>query len=201
MNKRILVGGLGLLVAGSVSLPAQDNTAELYGGYAYTRADPNPLLPKQSMSGWVGSATGYAARWFGATVEISAGFGSIAPPSGIPAPSLNFKEYSYLAGPQFRVVNRRKLQAGVKLMLGGAFGQVNLSSYTTASQAQALGNAGYAGFNQTKFAAEFAVPVDFALSKLVAIRFEPGVYLTGFNNSTQGNFRFSIGPVFRFGGK
>lgn len=201
MSKRILVAGFGLLFAAALRLPAQGNTAELYGGYAFTHAYPDPTLPKQNMSGWVGSATGYAAPFFGVTVEISAGFGSANPPSGVQAPALHFKEYSYLAGPQFRVVDKQKVQVGVKAMIGGVFGQVNLSSYTTPDQAQALGNAGYAGFNQTKFAAEIAVPIDFTLSKLVALRFEPGLYLTDFSKTSQSNFRFSIGPVFRFGGK
>ncbi|HEV2446580.1 MAG TPA: hypothetical protein VGS58_11680 [Candidatus Sulfopaludibacter sp.] len=200
MNKRILIAGFGMLFAAAMRLPAQGNTAELYGGYAYAKAYPDPTLPKQNMSGWIGSATGYAARWFGASVEISAGFGSISAP-GVQAPSLHFKEYSYLAGPQFRFIDTKKAQVGFKALIGGAFGQANLASTTAPAQAQALGNAGYAGFNQTKFAALFAVPVDFSLCKLVAIRFEPGLYLTDFSKTKESNFRFSIGPVFRFGGK
>ena len=77
---------------------------------------------------------------------------------------------------------------------------MNLASSATPTQVSQLGAAGYGGFNQTKFAALFAVPVDFSVSRLVAIRVEPGLYLTNFNKSGQGNFRVSIGPVFRFGG-
>jgi hypothetical protein len=200
MSKRILIAGFGMLFAVALRLPAQGNTAELFGGYAYAKAYPDPNLPKQSMSGWVGSATGYAGRWFGASVEISAGFGNISAP-GVQAPALHFKEYSYLAGPQFRFVDTKKMQTSLKVLIGGAFGQANLSSTTTPDQAQALGNAGYAGFNQTKFAALFAVPVDVSLSKLVALRVEPGIYLTDFAKQKEANFRVSIGPVFRFGGK
>lgn len=200
MSKRILIAGFGMLFAVALRLPAQGNTAEVYGGYSFTRAYPVPNLPKETMSGWVGSATGYANHWFGASVEISAGFGSTSAP-GVQAPALHFKEYSYLAGPQFRFVDTKKLQTSLKVLIGGAFGQVNLSSSTTPDQAQSLANAGYAGFNQTKFAALFAVPVDIGVSKLVALRFEPGIYLTDFSKSKEANFRFSIGPVFRFGGK
>ena len=200
MSKRILIAGFGLLFAAAMRLPAQGNTAELYGGYAFTHAYPDPNLPKHNMSGWVGSASGYANHWFGATVEISAGFGSASAP-GVQAPALHYKEYSYLAGPQFRIVDTKKVQAGIKAMIGGVFGQANLTSTTSSDQVQALGNAGYAGFNQTKFAAEFAFPVDVSVSKLVALRFEPGVFVTDFSKQKEGNFRFSIGPVFRFGGK
>jgi hypothetical protein len=64
-----------------------------------------------------------------------------------------------------------------------------------------LGAAGYGGFNETKFAALFALPVDVKVCRLVAVRVEPGLYLTNFNQSGQGNFRLSVGPVFRFGGR
>lgn len=200
-RKGILIAGVGLLLAAATRLPAQNNRAEVYGGYAYANADPSPTLPKHNMSGWVGSAAGYFNKWVGAGVEISAGFGDIPAPSGVTAPKLHFKEYSYLVGPQFRFVDTKKVQSSLKVLIGGAFGQVNLSSYTTADQALALGNAGYGGFNQTKFAALFAVPVDWGVSKLVALRVEPGIYMTDFAKTKQANFRVSIGPVFRFGGR
>ena len=66
---------------------------------------------------------------------------------------------------------------------------------------QALAAAGYGGFNQTKFAMLVAVPVDFTVTKLIAIRFEPGIYVTDFSKEKQSNFRFSVGPVFRFGAR
>jgi hypothetical protein len=200
-RNRILIAGFGLLFAAASRLPAQNNTAEVYGGYAFTHANPEVGLPKQNMSGWVGSVTGYANHWFGAGFEISAGFGDIPAPSGVKAPNLHFKEYSYMAGPQFRFLDTKKVQSSVKVLIGGAFGQVNLSSFTTPEQVQALGNAGYAGFNQTKFAAMVAVPIDWGVSKLVAIRVEPGIYMTDFSKTKEGNFRLSIGPVFRFGGR
>jgi len=188
---------LGLAVV--AQLPAQGNRAELYGGYVYTKADPIAPLPKDNMQGWVGSVTGYANSWFGVGGEISAVFGDIAHEIGGPAP--HAKEYSYLFGPQFRFLDSKKIQSSAKILLGGSFAQVNLASGTSAAQQQALAAAGYSGFNQTKFAALFAVPVDVGVSKRIAIRVEPGLYLTDFNKTKQGNFRFSVGPVFRFGGR
>ena len=93
------------------------------------------------------------------------------------------------------------MQTSVKVLLGGAFAQARLASGTTATQIQTLAAAGYSSFDQTKFAALFAVPVDVSVSKLIAIRVEPGLYMTDFNATKQGNFRLSVGPVFRFGGK
>jgi hypothetical protein len=187
------------LLAFALPLAAQNNTAEVYGGFGFTIANPETPIARQNMDGWVGSATGYAKEWFGVGVEISGQFGSIPPPSGITAPDLSFKEYSYMAGPQFRFLDKARVQSSFRLLVGGVFGQVNLASTTTPTAISQLGSAGYLGFNQTKFAALFAVPVDITVTRLLAIRVEPGLYLTNFNQSGQGNFRISVGPVFRFG--
>lgn len=198
-RNRIALSGLSLLFALAVRMPAQDNTAEIYGGYAYAKANPEVPLPKQSMHGWVGSAAGYPARWFGVGFEIAGQFGDIPAPSGVTSPSLHFKEYSYLAGPQVRFLDLEKVQSSLKILLGGAFGQVRLDSTTTPVQSQQLGSAGYNSFDQTKFAMLFAVPVDVTVTRRLALRVEPGLYLTDFNKTKQGNFRLSVGPVFRFG--
>jgi hypothetical protein len=199
-RKRSILTGVCFFLAAAANLPAQNNTAEVFGGYSYAKANPETPLPRQNMNGWVASAAGYANHWFGVGFEIAGQFGNIPAPSGISAPDLSFKEYSYLAGPQFRFLNQERIQSSLRILVGGVFGQVNLSSKATPDQISQLGAAGYAGFNQTKFAALFAVPVDVSVNRLLAIRVEPGVYLTNFNQSGQGNFRLSVGPVFRFGG-
>lgn len=203
MAKRYLqyATSLLLLLSAGQALRAQNNTAELFGGVAFSKADPETPLPREWMTGWVGSAAGYINHWFGVGAEFSGEFGTIPAPSGLSGtPGLGYKEYSYVAGPQFRFVNQKRVQSSFRLMVGGVFGQVNLSSSATPQQISQLGAAGYGGFNQTKFAALFAIPVDVSVSRLVAIRVEPGLYVTNFNMHGQGNFRISIGPVFRFGG-
>ncbi|HLK62037.1 MAG TPA: hypothetical protein VKU19_01260 [Bryobacteraceae bacterium] len=200
MNNRILLASVGLALALVPRLPAQGNTAELFGGYTYAHVNPEVPLANQNANGWVGSAGGYFAKWFGAGAEISAVFGDIPAPSGVSSPSLHFKEYSYLAGPQFRFLDKARVQSAAKILLGGVFGQVNLDTHTSPAAVQALASAGYGGFNQTKFAMLVAVPVDVTVSKLIAVRVEPGLYVTDFSKQKQSNFRFSVGPVFRFGG-
>src|SRR5437016_12046493 len=98
-------------------LLAQSNTAEIFGGYSYAKINPESTLPRQNAHGWVGSVTGYAISWFGAGMEIAAHFGDIPAPPSASAPSLDFKEYSYLAGPQFRFLNTEKAQAGFRWLL------------------------------------------------------------------------------------
>ena len=209
---RIAIAGACLLFATALRLPAQSNTAEIAGGFSYAHANPETPLPRTTMAGWAVGASGYANRWFGAGFEIAGQFGSVAAPSssGVTGTALNVKEYSYLVGPQFRFVNKEKVQTSFRWLVGGVFGQANLPSTESAANAQALSTAGYNPSNETKFAMMFSVPVDVSLSRLVALRFEPGLYMTGFAplagggsvaaNQHQWNFRFMIGPVFRFGG-
>ena len=198
---RYVLVALSLTFATVQCLPAQDASGELFGGYAYTKNNPLVQLPKQNMHGWMGGAAGYFNRWFGAGMEIAGQFGEIPPPSGVTSPNLSFKEYSYLAGPQFRVVKTDRLQIAAKFLLGGVFAQVRVDPTTSATAAAQLGTAGYSSFDQTKFGMLVAVPIDAGITKHVAIRFEPGVLVTDFSKTKQSNFRVSVGPVFRFGGK
>jgi hypothetical protein len=56
--------------------------------------------------------------------------------------------------------------------------------------------------DQTTFASLVGSNVDVKVSKRIAMRFSPGLYLTQFGDGqTQKNFRFSVGPVFQFGGE
>jgi hypothetical protein len=199
-NRNIAVG-FCLLFAVVGRLPAQNNAAEVFGGYSFAKINPEAPLPKENSSGWFGGVTGYAFPWFAATFEAAAQFGSSPAPSNVGGTALNFKEYSYMAGPQFRFVDKKRIQTSFKVLLGGSFGQAHLPSTESAANTELLAAAGYTTFNQTKFAALFAVPVDLTVTKMIGVRVEPGLYLSDFNKTKQSNFRFSIGPVFRFGAK
>jgi hypothetical protein len=189
---------LALFSAIAPCLPAQSNRAEVFGGYSYAKINPE-AESKQNAHGWMGGAAGYFNKWVGAGFEAAAQFGNIPAPGG--APDLGFKEYSYMVGPQFRFLDTKRAQAGVKVLLGGVFGQARVADSTTPAQAQAIGAAGLGNFDQTKFAMMLGFPVDVSVSRVIGIRFEPGLYRTSFVNEHQSNFRFSVGPVFRFGSK
>jgi hypothetical protein len=198
-RNRLFIAGLGLMMTLVPSLPAQNHRAEVFGGYSYAKINPEANQPKENAHGWMGGAAGYANKWFGAGFEIAGQFGNMQTPSG--TPPVSFKEYSYLVGPQFRFVSTKRLDAGVKLLLGGVFGQARLDSKATPAQIQTLSAAGYSNFDSTKFAMMVGFPVDLGVTKLLGIRVEPGWYRTSFINQHQSNFRFSVGPVFRFGGQ
>ena len=210
-RNRMIVTGACLLFAAVQSLSAQSNTAEIYGGYTYIHANPETPLPRSGMSGWNVGAAGFANKWFGAGFEFSGVFGSLGAPSGsgVSGTAINTKEYSYLVGPQVRFLNMEKFQGQFKWMIGGVFGQATVPSSTSSDNAQLLSAAGYQGFNETKLAMMFALPVDASVSRLVGIRIEPAIFMTDFaplasggnvfGNQHQWNFRLSIGPVFRLG--
>src|ERR1044071_2426341 len=136
IRNRFLLAAVGCALAVAPQLSAQNNTVELYGGYTYVNANPIAPLPKQSMNGWVGSVTGYVTRWIGVGGEVSAVFGDIG--QEVSARPPHAKEYSYLFGPQFRFIDKAKVQSSVKFLLGGSFAQVNLASGTSDAQIQAL---------------------------------------------------------------
>ncbi len=210
-HTRMILAGACLLIAAAHRLPAQGNTAEIYGGYTYINASTEPPLPKVGMSGWNVGAAGYANKWFGAGFEFSGVFGSQGAPAstGISGSALFNKEYSYLVGPQFRFVDTGKVQAGFKAMIGGVFAQANVAGNINPSQSLQLSQIGYAGSHETKLAMMFAVPVDVTVTRLLGFRVEPALFMTGLAplagggnlapNQNQWNFRVSIGPVFRLG--
>jgi hypothetical protein len=196
---RVFLAGIGLMFAGVACLPAQDHRAEVFGGYSYAKINPEVTQPKENAHGWMGGASGYMNKWFGAGFEVAGQFGNMSTPSG--TPSVSFKEYSYLVGPQVRFLSTKRLNAGAKVLLGGVFGQARLASGATSAQVQMLSAAGFSNFDSTKFAMMVGFPVDATVTKLIAVRVEPAWYRTSFSNQHQSNFRISVGPVFRFGGK
>ena len=64
-------------------------------------------------------------------------------------------------------------------MIGGVFGQASIPS-TSSAYTQQLSVAGYTGFNETKLAMMFSVPVDVTVSRLLGFRMEPAIYMTDF---------------------
>ena len=177
-----------LLMMASIGLPhlgAQTkDIGEFYGGFNYTKASPDPALAKQSLTGFVVGAGVYANSWFGADFEASKQYGS-AGSSATGFANANIHESSYLAGPQFRFLNLKQVNASFRALLGGVQGQIFQADGTKASQ--------------TRFALMLGVGVDVNITKLLAFRVEPGLYRTSFSHLNQNNFRISFGPVLRFG--
>lgn len=186
MTNRSRLAALGIftLLAGMPRLAAQmRDIVELYGGYNYAKANPNPALPKQNLNGFVFGVGPYVNSWFGAAFEVSKQYGTVG--SSTPGfANASLHESSYLAGPQFRFLNRKNVNADFRALLGGVQGQI----FQPGSQA-----------SQTRFAVFLGAGFDFGITRMLAFRVEPGLFRTSFSQANQNNFRISFGPVFRFG--
>jgi hypothetical protein len=180
------IAGLGFcaLLAGLPHLSAQtSDIAEFYGGFNYTNASPEPTIPKASLDGFVVGVGAFAFHWFGAAFELSKQYGTTSS-SAENNSNANLHETTYLAGPQFRFLNTKRVNATAKALLGGVQGQV----FQGASME-----------SQTRFAVMLGASVDIGITRMLAFRLEPGLYRTSFSGLNQNNFRFSFGPVLRFG--
>ena len=73
------------------------------------------------------------------------------------------------------------METSFRALVGGAYAHVPSAAYNVPSE--------------STFAALVGSNVDFKLSRRVALRFSPGVYVTRYGaDQTQKNFRFSVGP-------
>jgi hypothetical protein len=170
---------------------------ELFGGYSVNRMKPDNFS-HATMTGWNSSITTYPTSRFGLTGDFAGWYGSVIPTitdsTGATASltSVNVRQYSFMGGPQFRLLRRERFETSFKTLFGAAHGYVS-------DPVSVPVGATYRALDQTSFAALFGSNLDFNISKRVALRFSPGMYLTQFGGETQRNFRFSVGPVFRFG--
>ena len=84
-------------------------------------------------------------------------------------------------------IRTNRFESSFRAVVGGAYGYVPGSAYQ--------------GIEDTGFSALLGSNFDVKVSRRVSMRFSPGMYVTSFGDTHQKNFRFSFGPVFRFGGE
>jgi maltoporin len=165
---------------------AQAADVEVFGGYAVTRMRPENDSNQTTMNGWNTTVTAYATKRFGVTADF-AGFYGIAPTGLTNGADVNIRQYSFMGGPQVRLFHAGRVSSSVRAVFGAAYGYVPDSAYDIAGQ--------------TKFSTLVGSNLDIRVTRRVSMRFSPGLYVTTFGyDQTQKNLRFSVGPVFHFGG-
>ncbi|MFN0104814.1 MAG: hypothetical protein ACKV2U_22365 [Bryobacteraceae bacterium] len=180
LGSRILI-----LCALTPLLASAAPAVDLFTGYSLGMVQPDRATSRAKLNGWNTSATVYPFSGFGyrlgLTADVAGVYGAI---NGAAAPS-NAEQYSYMAGPQFRVIRTKRFETSFKALAGGA-------------HAHTLGDS---TVKDTSFAALIASNFDINLNRRVAFRMSPGMFLTRFGHGeTQKNFRMSAGLVFRLGG-
>jgi hypothetical protein len=192
---------LCLWFAFALSGAAGAQTIDLFGGYSAARVRPEQNFDRAVMNGWNSSITKWTGPRFGLAADFAGYYGSLNPTStstngsgSTLLPSVTARQHSFMGGPQFRLIHTDKIDTSVKALFGAAHGSV--------SEPSALpGGATLSSPNDTAFASFIGSNFDVNVSRRMALRFSPGLYLTEFNGETQKSFRFSVGPVFRLGGE
>jgi hypothetical protein len=168
---------------------------EVYGGGGYTRFRPGGSLQHINESAWNGGVTGYFWPRLGITVDLRGYYGNafVTPnPYNIFKPSIS--EYTFMAGPQYRLVRREHWAISAQVLAGAAKGNFN------GNGAQFPGTLIGLWSNGTYFSMAAGVPVDYNLGPGLAVRLEPGYMLTTFGGTPQvKNIGFTAGIVYRFG--
>lgn len=129
-------------------------------------------VPGANTNGWEAQATGNLSEYIGVTADFDGHYRSVFVVGG--------HDYNFLFGPTLSY-RTDKVTAFAHVLIGGS-------------------HAGGTGFSSTAFAWAIGGGVDWNLQKRLAIRLGQFDYLaTHFASTTQNNFRYSAGVVFRLG--
>ena len=191
---RMMLLAFALAAAGVQHMAAQ--SVELFGGFKFANMRPGKDYESLQMTGWNTSATLYPTHRLGLTADFAGYYGTAKPSASVVAsqPEAAVRQYSFLGGPQIRLIHKRAFDTSFKALFGAARGYLPDVPASVAST--------YGTLDETKFAALFGTNFDWNVTRKVALRFSPGIYITQFGPSdTQKSFTFSVGPVFKFGGR
>jgi len=183
----------------AAAAPAQTVPAsEISVNYSFLKADPGEAmteggetlaLDSSNLHGAEFTGTYYLRPFLGLDFSLSYHNGSITPPAGYELVTIDFKEFSFMAGPRVRLAQNERANASVRALVGATNGSVR-------AQAGPL----LADADETTFALAFGGDVTLNLNDAFALRLiQPEVLFTWFGGNTQTNFRISAGIVFRVG--
>jgi hypothetical protein len=172
-----LLGIVIVLIVVSVPVLCQDfPKAEVFGGYQYTRINPGSGISGENFNGWNAAATGNINHWLGVTGDFSGAYKNV---SGV-----SLKQHTFLFGPTIASHSSDKFTPFAHALFGGA---------------HFSGSAFGGSTSDTAFAVALGGGLDVGV-KNFAVRVGQFDYLlTRFGGTSQNNFRYSAGIVFRFG--
>jgi len=182
---RALIVSCTLALAGLPGLNAAD--VDVFGGFSVAKMKPAADINSSTVNGWNSSVTAYATSRFGITADFAGLYGDVYTTNNN-TDKINTHQYSFMAGPQVRLLNNSHFATSIRAVVGGAYG------YVPGTSANPL--------DQSTFAALVGSNFDLKVSRRVSLRVSPGMYITRYGtDQTQKNLRFSVGPVFHFGGE
>ncbi len=167
--RKLLLLSVGLLMLGVTAVAQDAAKAEIFGGYQYLRVNPGQGFSGENFNGWDGAVTGYVNNWLGISGDISGSY-----KNGVHI-------YTFMGGPTLSPARENKLVPFVHAL----FGDVHASG---------------SGLSDNSFGMALGGGLDvLGLHGHIGIRLVQADYLMSrFASSTQNNFRYSGGVVFRF---
>jgi opacity protein-like surface antigen len=192
MLKAACLGAALFLLAGLAN--AQLPSGNVFAGFSYERTNSTAFEPNlvrttvssPNLHGWEASVEGKIFPFIGIVGDFSGHYGSQsfaeATPNGLLNINVTGHEQEYLAGPRLSVPVG-KFTPFAEALVGAA----HIHTGGTLP-----------GPSNTSFATALGGGFDYRLFGPIAARVEGDYLRTSFFNSTQNNFRFSLGAVFRF---
>ena len=168
---------------------------EVYGGGGYVRFRPGASLQHINEAVWDVGFTDYLRTRLGVTADLRGYYGTaFIPPNQFNIFKPSISEYSFMGGPQYRLVRREHWAVSGQVLVGGAKGNFN------ANGAELPGTLIGLWSNGTTFSLAAGVPIDYNLGTALAFRLQPSYWLTTFGSTTQvKNLGFNALLVYRFG--
>lgn len=193
--RRILMLPFALALFAGQPANASSLPMEVFGGYSLGNGKPDNSTNRATWNGWNGSFAIYPFSRLGVATDVSGYYGSAHATASLNEDSTStatalrrdsVHQYAVLAGPQVRLFRKERFETSFRALFGRAF--MHVPSYDV--------------LDQSSFASLIGTNIDYRISRKVAFRFSPGMYLTRFGDGeTQRNFRFSVGAVYQFGGR
>ena len=174
---RKLIGIVLLFLLVSVVAVAQEDKAEVFGGYQYTRLNTGVSgVDSINLNGWNASVSGYFTKNLGISADFSGAYGS---PFGV-----STRMYPFMFGPIVHLPNSSKITPFAHALFGAA--------HLTAS-------ASGVSAGETDFAWAAGGGLDAHLNSRYSVRLAQFDFLqTRFGGDNQNNFRYSAGILIKF---
>lgn len=167
---------------------------EVFGGGGFLRFRPGQYLQKNNEVTWATSATYFLNKKLGITGDVRGAFGNAKLGNniyGVYNPLIT--EYTFLAGPTYRVYTKQKQAVSVHAMGGYSLG--NFDGGSKSIPAPLLGM--WPTSNRPVFSV--GASYDYNFYPNFAFRVTPTYVGTTFGNTVQNNLGVNAGLVVRFG--
>src|SRR5262245_8349129 len=126
LHTRILQMSCALALFGWQHMNAQP--IEVFGGYTIGKMKPENDSNRATLNGWNSSITGYLTPRFGVTADFAGLYGAANPAvtltdasvASTSVSSVTVRQYSFMAGPQFRLLRKERFESSIRALFGGA---------------------------------------------------------------------------------